>query len=199
MSTRAVRELAADEGACGAAAAEQAHGACVSSAVTARARNMMGDEVLTEWGVGEALAWEGLLEVARRMRRGAEDLLISRFDISVSMLGITGRLALADAKTLRQTEIAEAMGLSLSRVSRVIDILQERELVRRRSCPSDARATNVTLTRRGATLTAKAQRELFAFVQEGFVGTLSPEEIDTMARAFTRVLDAPAPGRRDAA
>lgn len=158
---------------------------------------MMGPQTQSDWTRGEAIAWEGLLEVSRRLRRDAEDLLGREFDLSISMLGITGRLAIAARQTLKQTELAQAMGLSLSRVSRVIDLLEQRGLVQRRSCPSDARATNVTLTRRGGALTASAQTQLLAFVQAAFIDALGPAELATLATAFTRMLNAPAepPGR----
>jgi DNA-binding MarR family transcriptional regulator len=158
---------------------------------------MMGPQTQSDWTRGEAIAWEGLLEVSRRLRRDAEDLLGREFDLSISMLGITGRLAIAARQTLKQTELAQAMGLSLSRVSRVIDLLEQRGLAQRRSCPSDARATNVTLTRRGGALTASAQTQLLAFVQAAFIDALGPAELATLATAFTRMLNAPGepPGR----
>lgn len=158
------------------------------AAITERALHMMGADAERDWCREQALAWEGLLEVSRRMRRGAEELLLARFDLSVSMVGITGRLSRAPQHTLRQTALAEAMGLSLSRVSRVIDILEQRELVGRRTCPSDARATNVTLTPRGAELTLRAQHELFGFVREEFLARLEADEIATLARAFSRLI-----------
>jgi DNA-binding MarR family transcriptional regulator len=138
---------------------------------------------------GEIIAWEGLLEVSRRLRRGAEELLVERFDLSVSMLGIIGRLSRAPAHTLRQAALADAMGLSVSRVSRVIDLLERRALVQRQPCPADARATNVVLTDAGADLTVRAQRELSAYVQTGYFALLSPDEITTLAAVFTRLID----------
>jgi len=162
-----------------------------ASRVAARAFHMMGPDAERELAGEEAMAWEGLLEVARRLRRGAEDVLVERFDLSISMLGITGRLSRADQRTLRQTALADAMGLSLSRVSRVIDLLEKRALVERRTCPADARATNVTLTRQGSALTAQAQHELFAFVRAGFFDSLEPGEVATLAAVFMRLLNAP--------
>jgi DNA-binding MarR family transcriptional regulator len=161
-----------------------------TASVAARASHMMGEEAGREWGGNEAIAWEGLLEVARRLRRGAEETLLGEFDLSISMLGVIGRLSLAPGSTLRQTALAEAMGLSLSRVSRVIDLLEQRELIERQSCPSDARATNVKLTRRGAALTARAQRSLFGYVQAGFFEQLEPDEIETLAAVFARIIEA---------
>jgi DNA-binding MarR family transcriptional regulator len=162
-----------------------------SSRVAARAFNMMGTDAEEQWAGDEAMAWEGLLEVVRRLRRGAEEVLIERFDLSISMLAIIGRLSRADRRTLRQTALADAMGLSLSRVSRVIDLLEQRGLVERRTCPTDARATNVTLTRQGSALSARAQHELFAFVRSTFFDPLQPGEVETLAAVFMRLLDAP--------
>ena len=160
------------------------------ASVAARASHMMGADVQAAWVGPEAMAWEGLLEAARRLRRGAEEALLEEFDLSISMLGITGRLSLAPARTLRQSALAEAMGLSLSRVSRVIDLLEQRGLLERRACPSDARATNVRLTRRGGSLTRRAQRSLAGYVQANFFDQLEPGEVETLAAVFTRMLEA---------
>jgi len=159
--------------------------------VAARAFHMMGPDAEHGWSSQDAIAWEGLLDVSRRLRRGAEHVLADRCDMSISMLGITGRLSRAPALTLRQTALAESMGLSLSRVSRVIDILEQREVLERHSCPADARATNITLTSLGADLTTRAQHELFTYVQSAFFDRLEPGEVATLAAVFTRLLDLP--------
>jgi DNA-binding MarR family transcriptional regulator len=163
-------------------------------AVTARAGYMMGENVDREWSAAHAAAWEGFLEVSRRLRRAADGLLEPIDGLSVSMLGIMGRLARAERRTLRQTDLAEAMGLSFSRVSRLIDTLESRGLVERRPCPSDARATNVTLTSAGLALTRRAQDAVFAFVEEQFFDALEEDEIATLADVFTRLV-----GRRGGA
>lgn len=164
--------------------------------VAARARHMMGIDVEQSWAGDEPMAWEGLVEVSRRLRRGLEEQLIEEFDLSVSMLGIIGRLSLAPEHTLRQTALAQAMGLSLSRVSRVIDLLEQRGLIERRSCPGDARATNVKLTKRGAALTVRAQASMFGYVQARFFDHLEENEVRALASAFARLLDGPLAPRR---
>lgn len=155
--------------------------------IAARAFHMMGPAAASTWSTDEATAWECMIEVTRRLRRGAEELL-ERDGLSISMLAILGRLTRAEGRVLRQTALADAMGLSLSRVSRVIDILQARELVERHTCPSDARATNVLLTPAGAELATAAQGHLHAYVQERFVGRLEPGEAATLATVFARIL-----------
>lgn len=156
--------------------------------VAARAVLMMGHDAEQAWTVDDALAWEGMLEISRRLRRRAEDMLTRDDDLSVSMLGIMGRLVRAQDMTLRQTALAEATGLSVSRVSRIIDLLGERGLVVRCACPTDARATDIAVTALGRARTVRAQRRLFAFVEESFAGRLTPDERATLARVFARLL-----------
>lgn len=156
--------------------------------IVARAGYMMGAGPEREWSPDHAVAWEGLLEVARRLRREAESHIEDAHGVRISMLGIMGRLERAPEHTLRQTDLAAAMGLSLSRVSRAVDHLQGRGLVERRTCPGDARAVNVTLTREGATLTAAAQRTTFAFVQQAFAARLSDDEVRVVATVMERLL-----------
>ena len=158
------------------------------NAVTARAGYMMGDNVDRAWSPEHAPAWEGFLELSRQLRRAADGVLEPVDGLTVSTLGIMGRLARAENRTLRQTDIAEAMGLSFSRVSRLIDTLATRRLVERRPCPTDARAVNVTLTADGLALTRRAQDAVFAFVEEHFFASLDEAEIATLAEVFTRLV-----------
>lgn len=164
------------------------------AAVTARAGYMMGENADRMWSPEHARAWEGFLELSRQLRREADGVLEPVEGLTVSMLGIMGRLARADDLTLRQTDIAGAMGLSFSRVSRLIDTLEARGLVERRPCPTDARAVNVTLTTAGQALTRRAQHAVFAFVEDRFFATLAAPEISTLADVFTRLI-----GRLDGA
>lgn len=161
----------------------------MSEAIAARAGYMMGENVDRAWSDERAVAWEGFLELHGRLRRGAEARLEEAAGLSVSALGVMGRLALAEQRTLRQVELAAAMGLSISRVSRIVDALEGRGLLERRPCPADARATNVTLTEAGARLTRSAQDALFEFVQASFAERLSEEETATLASVFARLLN----------
>ena len=165
--------------------------------IAARAGYMMGENVDREWTAEHAMAWEGFLELGRRLRRDAETVLDEHGDLGVSGLGILGRLSRVENRTLRQTALAEAMGLSLSRVSRLIDALEARGFVTRNRCPGDARATNVELTDAGQAFARRAQDSVFAFVRARFFDGLSDAEIRTLASVFARLLAGvdPDPGR----
>jgi DNA-binding MarR family transcriptional regulator len=161
----------------------------VMAAITARAGYMMGTNVDRAWTPEHAAAWEGFLELSRRLRRDAEGVLEPHAEFGVGGFGILGRLARAERRTLRQTDLGDAMGLSVSRISRLVDTLESRGYVARRPCPGDARAINVELTDTGLAVAGRAQDSVFEFVQSRFFEGLSGEEIRTLATVFTRLLE----------
>jgi DNA-binding MarR family transcriptional regulator len=71
-------------------------------------------------------------------------------------------------------------------VSRIVDALERRELVRRQPCPTDARAVNAHLTEQGLDLARRAQSAHHVAVQERFFDRLQPQEIAILADVFAR-------------
>jgi DNA-binding MarR family transcriptional regulator len=154
--------------------------------ITARAAYLMG-EAIDEWA-GEAVdAWTGLLEVFVQIKRDVDQQLETKQGLSMSMVGLMGRLAAAERRTVRLTDLASAMGLSLSRVSRIVDILEGRGLVERQASLTDARATNAHLTRKGLLLVRKAQATAAAAIRRRFLDPLEADEAETLARVFARL------------
>jgi DNA-binding MarR family transcriptional regulator len=148
---------------------------------------VVGDDGLARWSQMHADAWIGLLEVAKRMTRELDGELEARYGIGLSSLELLGRLAAADEQRMRLSSLAEAAHLSLSRVSRIVDALERRELVERRQCPNDARSVEAQLTGAGLELTRRAQATHFAAVQERFFAQLDVEELATLAGVFGRL------------
>jgi DNA-binding MarR family transcriptional regulator len=146
----------------------------------------VGDDGLFRWSETHKDAWIGLLETHRRLTRALDAELEAEYGLSLSGLEILGRLAAAPDRRLRLSAIADATGLSLSRVSRIVDVLERRELVRRQPCPSDARAVNAHLTKAGLDLARTAQAAHHAAVQERFFDHLGPEEIAVLSQVFAR-------------
>src|SRR5215212_5315714 len=153
------------------------HGACAY---------VVGDDGLSRWERPTADAWIGLLETQRRLSRELDALLEQKHGIGLSELEVLGRLAAAGDRRLRVSSLAEATGLSVSRISRVVDALELRGLVERRPCPGDGRAINAHLTRKGLDLAREAQGEHFAAVQSRFFDHLSADEVATLASVFAR-------------
>jgi DNA-binding MarR family transcriptional regulator len=147
---------------------------------------VVGDDGLAQWADVHADAWIGLLETHKLLTRALDAELEAQHGLSLSAAEVLGRLAAAPGRRMRLSTLAGETGLSLSRISRIVDVLEQRELAERRSCPSDARAVEAHLTDAGLALIRAAQASHFASVQQRFFDHLSPGEIETLAAVFSR-------------
>ena len=147
---------------------------------------VVGDDGLATWSDTHKDAWIGMLETHKRLTRALDAELEAQHGLTLSGVECLGRLAAADDRALRLSALATATGLSLSRISRIVDTLEARELVERRSSPEDARAVEAHLTPAGLALVREAQASHFASVQERFFEQLSDEELEVLARVFGR-------------
>lgn len=148
---------------------------------------VLGADGLTRWREPHSGAWLGLLQAHRHLTRGLESQLEARFGLSLSGLELLGRLAAAPGRRLRLSALAGATGLTLSRISRIVDGYEERGLVERRSCAEDGRATNAWLTDAGLDLAREAQAAHVADVQRVFFDALSAADLEALAGAFARL------------
>lgn len=147
---------------------------------------VVGDDGLAKWSDTHKDAWIGLLETHKRLTRVLEQELEAEHGLSLSGVEVLGRLAAADGRNLRLSVLAAECGLSLSRISRIIDTLEARGLVERRSSAADARAVEAHLLDAGLQLARDAQASHFASVQARFFEQLAPAEIETLAAVFGR-------------
>jgi DNA-binding MarR family transcriptional regulator len=147
---------------------------------------VLGDDGLATWSETHADAWIGMLETHKRLTRALEAELEAEFGLSLSGVEVLGRLAAAEGRNLRLSALATGCGLSLSRISRIVDTLESRKLVERRSSEADARAVEAHLLTAGLELVRRAQSSHFASVQQRFFEQLSPAEIATLAEVFGR-------------
>lgn len=148
---------------------------------------VVGDDGIRRLSQTHADAWIGLLLTHRRLTRELDTALEAEHGLSLSSLELLGRLAAADERRLRLTTLADDTGLTLSRISRMVDALERRGLVERQPCPSDGRAINAHLTAAGLALARAAQESHFAYVQRRFFDQLTPPELATLATIFTRL------------
>jgi DNA-binding MarR family transcriptional regulator len=148
---------------------------------------VVGDDGLASWSDTHADAWIGLLETHKRLTRALDAQLEARHGLSLSGLELLGRLAAADDHHLRLSTLAREAGLSLSRVSRIVALLEAGGLVKRQPCGEDARAVQAHLTGSGLRLAREAQATHFASVQHRFFDQLKPGELDVLAAVFGRL------------
>src|SRR5215210_6505705 len=116
---------------------------------------------ISEWPDTHADAWIGLLETHKRLTRALDRELETRHGLTLSGFEVLSRLATGE-RPQRLSAVAAAAGLSLSRVSRIVDTLEQRGLVERRPSPDDARAVEGHVTAAGRALVREAQATHFS-------------------------------------
>jgi len=136
------------------------------------------------WSDTHAAAWIGLLETHKRLTRELDAELQAEHGLTISSLELLSRLATADDHMLRLTTLADVAGLSLSRVSRILDGLEKRGLVERRADADDARAKQAAITASGVELLHAAEKTHSAGVQRAFFDQLQDSDVETLARVF---------------
>ena len=153
-----------------------------------RSEYLNGAEIMTTWTQEEREAWAGFFAYTVALPRLHSEEFEASHQLSIGMIGMLGRLLAAENHAIRLTDLAAAMDLSLGRVSRVADILEQRGLIKRIPCPDDARAVNAVLTRRGLNASRKAQATSRAAVRRDFLDLLSEDEIALLVDIFERLL-----------
>jgi DNA-binding MarR family transcriptional regulator len=136
------------------------------------------------WSATRADAWIGLLETHKRLTRELDAELEATHGLTISSLELLTRLANAEDRVLKLTTLANEAGLSLSRVSRILDALERRGLVERRPSADDTRAKNAWLTPEGSKLQRSAEATFFAGVERLFFDRVTDDDLATLARVF---------------
>jgi DNA-binding MarR family transcriptional regulator len=138
-------------------------------------------------------AWAGLLRahaaVVGRLEREMQQergLPLSWYDVLLSLFR-------APPPGLRMQDLAEAVVLSRTRVSRVVDEMEGAGLVERRPNPADGRSTIVVITTKGRRQFRGAAPVYLQGIAQHFSALLTTEELECVATALGKVVAAHAP------
>jgi DNA-binding MarR family transcriptional regulator len=116
--------------------------------------------------------------------RSEHNFTLGDFDVLV-------QLGEAESGCLRMFDLAEAVVLSPSGLSRRVDRLERAGLVCRERAAEDARSIKARLTPDGKRLLTKLRKTHRAEVKRCFNDQLSASEVEVVARAFERLAYAP--------
>src|SRR3954453_16828373 len=122
-------------------------------------------------------AWTGMLRVYDRLMHELDAELERAHGISLAEFDVLLQLSEAPERRMRMADLAEAVLLTRSGVSRLVDGLESRGLVERVRCPSDARGLNASLTDAGAERFDTASETHLAGLRERFTERLAPEDV----------------------
>ncbi len=123
-------------------------------------------------------AWQAFLRahstMLRRISRDLEDAGLP----PLAWYDVLGALRDAPERSLRQVELAERVLLSNSGLSRLVDRIEAKGLVERKSCPSDRRSFYVSLTDEGAEMLELMWPVYARGVAEDFLPALGSNECE---------------------
>ncbi len=121
--------------------------------------------------------WRSFLRTHTHLLRRLEQGLQANRKISIGSYDVLVQLAEAPGNRLRMSELAEAVLLSRSGLTRLVDRLQKDGLVRREPDPGDARGTFTVLTAQGRDALRDASTVHLAQVAELVLDRLSDSEL----------------------
>jgi DNA-binding MarR family transcriptional regulator len=135
----------------------------------------------------EEAVWRPLARIVTVLPRALEDQFVH--DTGVSLTDYTVLVALSEApeQRLRLTDLAQAAALSLSRISRVVEDMVRRGLVRKVKCPQDRRAAHATLTEAGRAKLVAAYPGHLARVRSFLFDHLSDDEVRAAGPILARL------------
>ena len=128
----------------------------------------------------ELAVWRSLLDTTDELRRllSAE---LQRVELSPGDYAVLLALTEAPDRTLRSSEVADAIGWERSRVSHQLGRMERRGLIRRTDCPGDNRGALVLLTADGFQAIKKASGPHLRAVKRLFAEALDPQQLDALA------------------
>jgi DNA-binding MarR family transcriptional regulator len=139
-------------------------------------------EIIEGWRVPgmderESRAWLGLMRVVQLLPVALDGQLQRDSELTHFEFMVLSMLRFAPDRTLRMTALARETNATLPRLSHVCSRLDGRGLVQRATCPTDRRATNVTLTPLGARRLARATPGHIATARRLVIDALSPTQL----------------------
>jgi DNA-binding MarR family transcriptional regulator len=131
-------------------------------------------------------AWRSLIHAHARIVELLEDDLQRGHDMPASWYDVLLKLNEAGG-SLRMQELADAVLLSKSGLTRLVDRMVKAGLVDREACPSDRRGTLAVLTPAGKTRLREAAPTHLRGVQENFGRLVSKDEARVLREVFDRL------------
>ncbi len=131
-------------------------------------------------GETEIRTWIRFLATHSAITRELEARLMGAHGLTLSDYDVLVQLARAPERKLRNIDLARAVVLTRSGVTRLVDGLEKDGLVCRSSCPSDKRGTLVAITDEGLARLRSATSTHVAGVRELFVEQLGNEGVAQM-------------------
>ncbi len=135
-------------------------------------------------------AWRAFLTAHAVLTDVLEAELQAERGLPLAWYDVLFQLSLAPGGERRMQELAGAVLLSKSGLTRLVARMEQAGLVERRPCPTDLRGTIAALTPAGKAALRRARPIHLRGIREHFANYLSDEEAQALCSAFAKVLAA---------
>jgi DNA-binding MarR family transcriptional regulator len=132
-------------------------------------------------------AWARLLRAHAAATRILGAQLAEDHGLTLNDYDALLHLSRADGGCMRRVDLADRLLLTASGVTRLLERLEETDLVERASCPADRRVTYAVITDRGRERLAAASHAHLAAVRVVLEERLSDEELAQLAELLGRL------------
>jgi DNA-binding MarR family transcriptional regulator len=144
-----------------------------------------GGERLTPLELG---AWREFLHAHAVLTRELDEELRRAHGLPLSSYDVLVNLESAADRQMRMSELADAVLLSRSGLTRLVERLEREGLLERADCPSDARGSLAVLTDQGMARLAQARKTHLRGVRDRFLDRFSDDELERIGNFWRRVL-----------
>ena len=135
----------------------------------------------------ELAAWREFLRAHSRLTRTLETELVTDAQLSLASYDVLVQLAEAPCRRLRMTDLADALLLSRSGVTRLVDRLERIDLVERSRAAGDGRGVVARLTERGLARLRAASDVHLAGISRHFAARLDGGELAALRGLCARL------------
>ena len=152
----------------------------VSTTVPIAASSQLGDY--------ELLAWRGLLRTHATLVKALDAELDADHGLPLVSYEVLLYLDGAQGRQMRMCDLATAVQLSRSGLTRLVDRLERQGLIERVSCAHDARGSYAKLTPEGRARLEAASVTHLASIRRHFLDRFAAHELELLARYWDRIV-----------
>ena len=135
----------------------------------------------------EEVLWRAMMRIVLSLPRRLDTDLVRSAGITANEYTTLMCLSEAPHRELRMADLANAAALSASRMTRLVDDLQDRGLVTKRTSSVDARGTIAKLTPAGLAKLKKAWPAHLASVRNRVFDQVDPATLGKAAQALSKI------------
>ncbi len=131
--------------------------------------------------------WQGYLQTYATIIRLLEVELQQELNLPLLWYDALNHLNQSPYGGLRLQDLADAINLSQSGLTRLIDRMTEANLVERRPCPEDRRGLNAAITDTGRAKLEQATPVYLSVLDRHFLRYLSCDEVNALLKVFSNI------------